>query len=356
MKKLLIVSTIPFNVNGITRVVTDYYNNFKVLKKSVDFAVPREINSDYKKNLTKDGSQIFILPDRQKKTMAYLNQYRKLLKNYEAVFINGNSVTMLFETLIAKSMGKKVITITHNSRNNHPIFNALLKPLFNLTVNLKLAVSKEAGKNIYIGSFETLENGVNTHRYKFNEETRIKYRKKFKFNENDIVLVCVGRISDVKNQSYLIDVIANLDSNYKLFIIGDGTDKDQLKQAFYANNLQDRVIFTGNVQNVEHYMDASDIFLTPSLYEGFSLVVLECQCNGLPGIISNNNTKDVVIRDNVKMESLNDLQAWVKGIEATHICSSGERLKGYQDLLEAKFDVSQKTEVLEKLIANTLNK
>lgn len=355
MKKILIVSTIPFNVNGITRVVTDYYNNFKTLKNSIDFAIPREINDNYKKELTRNNSKVFILPDRQKKTISYLNEYRKLLKNYDTVFVNGNSVTMLFETSIAKLMGKKVITMTHNSRNNHPLFNLMLKPLFNITVNLKLAVSKEAGNNIYIGSFETIENGVNTEKYKFNEKSRNEFRKKFNFNENDIVLICVGRISDVKNQSYLINIMENLDKRYKLFIIGDGPDKDNLEKKFYDKINKDRIIFTGNVQNVQDYMDASDIFLTPSLYEGFSLVVLECQCNGLPGVISDNNTPDVVIRNNVKMASLDNLNSWIDGVKESHICSNADRLNGYKDLLNAKFDVSQKTEILEGLIKGVLN-
>lgn len=97
------------------------------------------------------------------------------------------------------------------------------------------------------------------------------------------IFVSVGSLIDRKNMRPIINAFNNYsqDNNGTLFIIGDGPDKDALKRE--AN---DRIIFTGNVNNVPSYLKSSDVFISASKAEGLPYTVLEALAADLPVILS----------------------------------------------------------------------
>lgn len=111
--------------------------------------------------------------------------------------------------------------------------------------------------------------------------------------EKDIILY-LGGFSPRKNvKSILVAysmIYKNLSKDYKVVIIGSSKDEHQfLNKLAQSLEIGDKVYFTGYVpyEHLPYFYNASDLFVYPSLYEGFGLPILEAMCCGTPVITSN---------------------------------------------------------------------
>ncbi|MCX6731048.1 MAG: glycosyltransferase [Candidatus Roizmanbacteria bacterium] len=100
-----------------------------------------------------------------------------------------------------------------------------------------------------------------------------------------IILTSCGRLVEEKGHRYLIDAfsyISKIYPNVFLYILGQGPLKDQLENQIANLNLQKKVFLPGFTKSPNKYFKMSDIFILPSLYEGFGNVILEAMSCGLP--------------------------------------------------------------------------
>lgn len=98
----------------------------------------------------------------------------------------------------------------------------------------------------------------------------------------------VGRFVWEKNHAFLIDVFAELarrDPAWRLVLVGDGPLHADIARAVAERGLESRVHFAGVRDDVPELMSAMDVFLFPSLMEGFGLVLVEAQSLGVPCVI-----------------------------------------------------------------------
>lgn len=105
-------------------------------------------------------------------------------------------------------------------------------------------------------------------------------------------MLFVGRLVDVKNLNFLIEVFSDyvlLNKNARLILVGDGDKKNELKNLVLNLNIQDYVLFTGRYENEELYAwyKIADYFILPSTSETFGAVVNEALIAGLPVLCSN---------------------------------------------------------------------
>lgn len=120
---------------------------------------------------------------------------------------------------------------------------------------------------------------------------------------DEIVLGHIGRLNHQKNQIFLLkvyDELASRRKNVKVLLVGDGPDLEEL-QAIIANDPYKKgiILYGASPKPAEMY-SAMDSFVFPSIYEGLPITLLEAQLNGLPCIISDAITDEVVINSNVK--------------------------------------------------------
>ncbi|MFT3752806.1 MAG: glycosyltransferase [Paludibacter sp.] len=106
------------------------------------------------------------------------------------------------------------------------------------------------------------------------------------------VLLYVGRLVEVKNLSFLIDVFAEYvqkNSNAVLVLVGDGDKKEELIKQVDDLKTKDKVIFAGRYEHKELYAwyRVADYFVLPSTWEPFGAVVNESLIAGTPVICSN---------------------------------------------------------------------
>lgn len=149
-----------------------------------------------------------------------------------------------------------------------------------LTENMKRELQK-----IYFGEILVIPNGIDLNNY------RNLLKSNSKIN-NKKIIIFVGTLSPLKGLKYLIKamkIIHTKMENAILMIIGDGEDRKSLKELVTTLDLEKEVIFIGKIPNndVSKYLIEADVFVLPSISEGFPNVILEAMAAGLP-IVSTN--------------------------------------------------------------------
>ena len=170
--KILIVSTVGMDRNGITTVIMNYY---RLCKKDVQFdiVVNNYISEELKVEFEEAGSSVYVY--QRKHVLNYIKNLNSLLreKKYDAIHVHGNSSTMSLELILAK-MNNVLIRIAHchNSECTHKIINKILKPLLNRTKTQALACSKLAGEWLFGNDFFVLPNGIDVGKFSFDLEKK----------------------------------------------------------------------------------------------------------------------------------------------------------------------------------------
>lgn len=106
--------------------------------------------------------------------------------------------------------------------------------------------------------------------------------------------VALGRLCHQKGYDIMLDVFSKAcssRSDLRLYIIGDGPDREQLKEQTDRLKLSDKVFFLGNQSNPYCYMSRMDAFISTSRYEGQPLNIMEAMAVGLPLYCSSNLEK-----------------------------------------------------------------
>lgn len=127
--------------------------------------------------------------------------------------------------------------------------------------------------------------GVDVKKFNINnrKKFRLKYRDKYDLDRDDIALLFVGTGFKRKGLKYIIEALPELPKKVKLLVVGKGNIKRYKRNAQVLEVL-DRIIFVGASSNVEAYYALADIFVLPTIYEPFGLVISEALASGLPVI------------------------------------------------------------------------
>ena len=80
--------------------------------------------------------------------------------------------------------------------------------------------------------------------------------------------------------------------------------------------IYNNIVFLGNIDNVNDYLSASDIFVIPSTHEGYPFALIEAQCSGLPCIVSDRITPEAMNNKLCKIASINKSDIWVDAINS----------------------------------------
>jgi glycosyltransferase involved in cell wall biosynthesis len=118
----------------------------------------------------------------------------------------------------------------------------------------------------------------------------------------DILLGIIARLVEQKGHRYLLDAFARALQEYqnlRLLIVGSGELEEKLKQQVKEAQLTNRVMFTGYQADVYDLLNAFDIFIHPSLWEGFGLSVLEAMAMGKPVIATQVSAIPELVEDGV---------------------------------------------------------
>lgn len=356
--KILQIFTV-LNKGGAETNLMNYYRNMDRSQFQIDFLVHRETGF-FEEELIKSGSKIFRLPA----ILPWkLKEYKKAVKAFfeehnDYDIVHGQCSELgVFIYEEAKRRGIPVIIAhAHNNRMDRDkklVFRLIWKKKMRKSINAYFTCGKEAAENLFGKKLSEksyqMNNAIEVEDFQFNQEVREKKRKELQAEET-INLVNIGRFNTQKNQSFLLDIFAELikrNKKYKLFLVGQGELESQLREKAKQLKIEQDVEFLGLRNDVPELLQAMDIFLFPSLHEGFSVAFVEAQTTDIKAIISDGvPTESILIPENVTVIPLkNSAQQWAEKIAEIN---NFER-KNVADLIKEKgYDIKENAQKLEK--------
>ncbi|RJE48977.1 MULTISPECIES: glycosyltransferase family 1 protein [unclassified Dehalobacter] len=358
MLKILILNTIGLDFEGITNSITSYLEATERSDMKIDFAlVSQNFHPEMLRIIREMGCGIHVLPLRMKETFRYFLALRRLIKRnqYDIVHAHGNSTTLAIEMWAAKLAGCKVrIAHSRNTCTNYPRLNKLLRPLFNLSYTQGFACGIQAGKWLFGNKdFRVIPNGKDISKFAYNPNRRIELRTKLKLT-GKVVIGHAGNFNYQKNHEYLIKIFKELaceDKHYVLYLIGEGSLRPQIEKMVEAYELEEQVIFTGSISNMADMLQAMDIMIFPSRFEGLPNVVLEWQIACLPCVISDVITKECKLTDLVTYMPLQEgPSAWAEKIRSIKIPDREKIKEGVLEQIQAAgFDIQENAKQLKEI-------
>lgn len=341
---------------GAETLIMNIFRTIDRTKVQFDFLVSEK--GEYDDEIKKLGGKIFFIPTRRQGIFKYRKACESFFENnskyYNAIHYHCSSLSDIFPLKMAKKYAiKNRIVHSHNTFQKgiiHNILNIVNKLNIDVYATKKLACSTEAGKYVFGNrTFEVIQNGIQAKKFIFDEAIRDKKRFELGIKENEITILNVGRLTEQKNQIFLIEIfkrILNFNHNAKLLIVGQGELEDEIKSKIKELNVSDKVLLLKQRDDVNEIMQAADVFLLPSLYEGLPLVGIEAQAAGLPIIVSNKVSQELKITNLVKFISLNqNVNDWaLEVINASKL----KRKNMYETIKNKGYDIISTTEKLQK--------
>ena len=170
----------------------------------------------------------------------------------------------------------------------------------------------------------------------------------------DYIIGTVGKINASKNHAYLVDIFAKVKrirANAKLLIVGDGKLRADIEKQIKFLELSDSCILTGMQNDVKEFLSAMDLFVFPSVFEGFGLSLLEAQASGLPCVCSSVIPDSACATDLCNKYPLDNMQKWVDYIVSFKPEENREILsnKAYKQILDKGLEINRQSEHLKRI-------
>lgn len=231
-------------------------------------------------------------------------RFRALLRerHYDVVHLNAFQGLSLAYLHIAKEEGVPV-RIAHS--HNTALRKAAARPLklalhrwgrerYTEDATALWACSMDAAAFLFSArelsrrGFRFIPNGIDVDRFRFDLAGREEARHELGL-DGKYVIGHVGRLCYQKNQSFLLDVQAELTKHKPeavLLLAGDGECEPMLREKARRLGIAEKVLFYGTTEHIERLYWAMDAFAFPSLFEGFGIAAIEAQAAGLPVVCS----------------------------------------------------------------------
>lgn len=320
--KVLVICTVDLDRNGISTCIMNYFELIASEEIQIDIVAPNLVNDEIKEAISSKVMKLYELPIRKEKTFKYFWELRSIISKgkYDIVHAHGNSCTLAIELLAAKLGGcSKRIAHSHNTTCEHMRAHKLLRPIFEVCCTERFACGEAAGKWLFRDKkFHVIKNGVNLELYQVDENKRREIRKSLNVLDTEILVGHIGMFNYQKNHDFLIEVFRELtqreNNNYKMIMIGDGPLKSEIETKVKRYNIEDKAVFTGNINNVIDYLQAIDVLLLPSRFEGLPYVLVEAQAIATLCIVSDNVSSEAKLTDLVHFVSLDSVNVWVDKI------------------------------------------
>lgn len=250
---------------------------------------------------------------------------------------------------------------SHNARVDIP---QLIWPLlyfkhhpYEQYANLLFGCSRLALKWLFSSKWSkghVIHNGIDLTKFRFNAEDRIRVRQENGIADDVRVFINVGRCTDQKNQKFILDLAQSRRNLNELYIIiGDGPLYRQLNDYCEANSLSN-VRMLGARYDVEQWLNAADIFLFPSIYEGLGIVAIEAEASGLEVLASSTIPSEADMNlGNFHKLPLKDPESWHNLMSNTHRTNS-ERARISEQATSSPYNISTVTKEVENLYNTVL--
>lgn len=281
------------------------------------------VSQDYEKDLGKFKSlvkDIYVVPMvrniKIKDDIMSISKIRKILKRLkpDIVYLHSSKAGALGRIALLFNFKTKIIYNAHGwyfnaeiSSKKKKIF-VLIEKILAIKTNMIINISQseyDSALKYKIASKKKMciiDNGIDFNKFNNSSQYRVETRKKYNISDNEILIGVVGRLTEQKDPISTIKAFNEIykkNKNVKLMYVGSGELEKDVKEIAEENKIQDRIIITGWVNNVEKYIPAFDIAILPSKWEGFGLVLIEYMACNKPIVGSNVGGISNIIEDDI---------------------------------------------------------
>lgn len=355
------------NLGGIETYLIEQFRHLDKSKIDYDFVnITGEYSICYDDEILASGSKIFKVVSRHKNPLLHYWQWVTILLQhkgvYDVIVLNTNSMEYVFPLVLGKVFGIPVRVIhSHNSgfENKQGLVRRLLvgmnKKLLSWSANLRFACSRLAGRWMFGDKpYHVIYNAIDIHKYDADLAVRDEMRQALNL-DTALTLLHVGRFSYQKNHSFLLDIFKEVHSiqpDSVLLLVGDTTEESEflteVKRKIKAYGLENVVRLLGRRDDVNKIMQAADVLVMPSFFEGLTVVGIEAQASDLPLLLSDTVTKELGLLPSTQFISLEaGPTAWAEAIVNS---KQHNRQSRYEELKAAGYDIGNETERVEKLL------
>lgn len=358
---------------GLEAFVTNLNSCRDVFEKPFDFIVYREeaykeFYEDRNRNM---GSKIYKVAEGCSRNFLLrcvqerINAYNIMKNNsYDVIHIHSSNAFCVIEVLLAKASGaKKIIVHSHNTKINESGLKAIMKyvvhvickPIICNNANELLGCSTEAcewmfgKKAVKEKKAVVVKNGIIGRNYYYDAKIRDEFKNRLGWKDK-IIIGNVGRMTEQKNHTFLLDIFAKIyekNKKARLLLLGDGELKKTLQKKADNLGLKNAVLFYGLTDEIPKWLQVMDLFIMPSLYEGLPIAGIEAQAAGVPLLAANTISPEMKITDAVCWMSLNSApEEWAdKALDMVKI----KHTNNERAIIEAGYDISYTARELFKL-------
>lgn len=344
------------NRGGTETMLMNHYRALDRAKVQFDFLVHYRSQGAYDKEIEAMGGRIFRAPSiRPWSYIQYLNWLSKFFDEHhqDYIAVHGHiQENSGFALHYAKKYGIANRLMSSHIAPMHIDYKFLFRQFAQLfsrrSATVRLACGLDAGKHLYRGKdFIVMHNAIDTDQFIFDPRKRQCLRRELGINGTDILIGHVGRFNPQKNHTFIIDVISEairFNNNIRLALVGSGYLLDEIRVYVANHGIEDQVLFLGSRSDVNDLLQAFDVFLMPSLYEGLPVSVIEAQAAGLPCVLSDTIDKDCDVTGNVKFLSLTQpISEWREAIVE---CAKMPRENTRDKIRQSGYDVHENLKLL----------
>lgn len=349
---------------GAESLIMNWYRYINRAKVQFDFLV-RSRNNIYSSEIASLGGIVYYapqFPEQWHKNFVYTKKFMEQHK-YKIIHVHANALMYTYPLYIAsKQCVPCRIMHSHNTSAAKKIYYPLhfinrfrIKNL----ANIYIACSQNAGKWMFGNklNFYVLNNGINTDNFVFNTAIRNEYRKQLGIVDK-LVIGNVAKFLPSKNHIFLLNIMAQIikmEPESVMLLIGEGPEEEHIKNIAKKLGIFNHIQFLGVRKDVNNIMQAMDLFIFPSNFEGLGIVLIEAQVSGLPCLASDVIPLESKISQKIEYISLNkQADYWArKALQLWHRYSMNRSCSVVQT---SSFDIKMIAEQLENLYINNFER
>lgn len=305
------------SAGGVEAVVFNYCRH---IPENVQFDIFYDADSTVEppEDLVEKGVQFYKIPPYQK-PFAYIPTLTQLFLKGNYPIVHSHMNTLSVFPLFAAWLAHVPVRIAHSHSTigkGEKInwIKMVLRPFSKIFPTHYCACSKYAGEWLFgkkffaTGKVRVINNAIDLSRFIFCQTVRDKVRAELGVQDK-FVIGHVGRFNYQKNHAFLIEIFAEIvkkQPNAVLLLVGQGPEQENVEQQVQVLGIAQSVKILGVRSDVNNLMQAMDVFLLPSRYEGLPVVGVEAQVADLPCVLSDAMTAETKVLDTATFLSLND--------------------------------------------------
>ena len=340
---------------GLESMLMNYYRQIDRTKVQFDFLAHRQERAAYDDEIEALGGKIYRLPRLvpwSKSYLSALDHFFDAHPEYRIVHVHQDCLSSVI--LLAASQHHVPVRIAHSHNANqdrnlkYPIKLWYRREIPQYATQL-FACGRDAGDWMFGGApYQIVPNAIDAAAYVYDPGKRAAVRQQLGLADA-LVIGHVGRFNPQKNHPFLLEMFAALlqtEPNAVLLLVGGGVDMPKIQARARALGIADRVRFLGVRSDVADLMQAMDVFVFPSLYEGLGIALIEAQAAGLPCIVSDSIPQEAYLTNLVDTVALSaSPEVWAQKILARRGTPRTDR---HAEIAAHGFDITTEAEKLQE--------